>query len=147
MIYTLSENNIPFYIGISDDLDDRLRRHRNNFGKERNLTIEKLDDSDDEEFWIQQFQVWGFTLVNQRMTLGGQKFSEAHKRKLADRKTGVKRSIESRRIQSKAQMGHITSKETRKKISESQKGIKRGPMSEQHKLNISKSMRKGGNHG
>ena len=48
-------------------------------------------------------------------------------------------SEETRRRISESNKGHITTRETRKKLSEAGKGKKHGPMSEEHKIHLSEA--------
>jgi group I intron endonuclease len=125
------------------------------------IIIEPLEICDDstanevECYWISQFRCWGFNLVN--LTDGGDggspmlgkkhsleskiKMSETHKKQ--NRHTGgwnkgltipndIKEKI---RISS---LGRIHNEETKIKISNKLKGIKRKPMSDETKIKISK---------
>jgi hypothetical protein len=75
-IYTLYRNNIPFYIGkTSNDPQKRERDHRYKYGND--IVLEVLDKVKIDEwkfwesYWIEQFKVWGFNLLNQNEGGGG----------------------------------------------------------------------------
>jgi group I intron endonuclease len=124
------------------------------------IIIEILDVCDDENsieiesYWISQLKCWGFKLVN--LTSGGDggtpmlgkkhtnetkiKMSQTAKsqnRNIGGWNIGLKMSDEIKKKISKNSKGRILSVETRNKISEKLKGIKRGPMSDETKLKIS----------
>jgi hypothetical protein len=75
-IYTLSENNLIFYIGKTINLDKRLANHKITYGK--NIVLEILEETydwkTDEKFWIEQFIQWGFKLKNKNNGGGGRDF-------------------------------------------------------------------------
>lgn len=95
-IYTLSSSSDPDnirYVGKTNDLNDRLRRHvgkyylendisyKNNWikseiSKGNSIIISELESVDEtnwsnrEQYWIEQLKQWGFKLVN--TTIGGE---------------------------------------------------------------------------
>jgi group I intron endonuclease len=175
-IYTLSDENKIRYIGKTKSINKRYSEHINqsknkktykekwvnstllNGGK---IIIEILDVCDDKDanevemYWISQFKVWGFKLVN--LTNGGDggspmlgkkhssetkfKMSETAKkqnRNLGGWNKGLKMSENFRKKISEISKGRIVTDNTRKKISETLKGKKRTPMNDETKLKISK---------
>jgi hypothetical protein len=72
-IYTLSQNNVIFYVGKTTNLKTRLSNHRTVYGY--NVVLEEVDNVEDwkfwENYWIQQFKQWGFKLINQNEGGGG----------------------------------------------------------------------------
>lgn len=92
-IYTVSHNNVPFYVGATKNLKHRASCHKSN--KKRNLynkiallgfnnidfdIVDSCKDSDQEiieTYWIDQFRSWGFTLDNK--VPGGNAFKWVHK--------------------------------------------------------------------
>ena len=70
-IYELSKNGIPFYIGKSVDIQERLKKHKQRFGFD--ITICNIDEVNSvskndwkplEQYWITQYKAWGFKLEN-----------------------------------------------------------------------------------
>ena len=72
-IYILSQNNIIFYIGKTNNIDKRLSNHKITYGED--IMLEILDETDnwklDEKYWIEQFRQWGFKLQNRNKGGGG----------------------------------------------------------------------------
>jgi len=118
-IYTLNRNDIPFYVGCTTlSLKDRHKsnkceRQDNSFVTE---LLEETNDPKDEIYWIQQHQCWGFELENKELIIG-YRHADEHKKKISD-----------------ALIGRIITKQHALNISKALKGIKRGPMSDEHKL-------------
>jgi predicted GIY-YIG superfamily endonuclease len=77
-IYFLEKNNIPFYIGYTKSLKQRLSSHRRKYGIETEMVeldlIDNKDKKQSESFYIQLFKSWGFRLLNQNEGGGGPKF-------------------------------------------------------------------------
>ena len=84
-IYTLDYNNTPFYVGKTNDIRTRLRKHKMEsklkrtykekminkiLSKNDDITISIIDEVNIgtenywEEFWINQMKSWGFKLYN-----------------------------------------------------------------------------------
>lgn len=74
LIYELSKNNIPFYIGKSTEsvIENRKGQHIITYGKD--ITFSIIDEIEGtnksiwkplECYWITQYKVWGFKLINQ----------------------------------------------------------------------------------
>jgi hypothetical protein len=67
-IYILLKNNIPFYVGKTNNPTTRKNKHVLRFGKGIELLV--IDNANDEtwreleEFYIQLFRSWGFILKN-----------------------------------------------------------------------------------
>lgn len=136
-IYYLHKgDNIPFYIGKTGDLSQRLREHRNKKGE---CFIEVLEEVNIDE-WIEKEKLYikkyldlGYILNNQNFGGGGSK-------------TGTKKhSKESKLKLSKSRKGKKLSQKTKdkiyteirnNKISESLKGRK---FSKEHIKNLSKA--------
>ena len=86
-IYTLSRNDVPFYVGITWDAKSRHRSHRSIQDEPFDFEIlEETNDRSMEKYWIQQFETWGFDLENITDTLGG----EVYKRELTSRVSRAK---------------------------------------------------------
>ena len=75
-IYVLERNGVPFYIGKANDTIRRKHKHYQTYGTDITLSI--IDEVEDwkywEEYWIEQFKVWGFNLLNQNKGGGGPVF-------------------------------------------------------------------------
>jgi len=72
-VYMLLMDGVPFYIGVTSNLDERFKVHKRNHGQQ--IQIEELEcclsknrsngrRHDLERFWINQFRAWGFDLKN-----------------------------------------------------------------------------------
>ena len=84
-IYILERNGIPFYVGKANDVVRRKHKHHQTYGNDITLTI--IDKVEDwkywEEYWIEQFKTWGFTLLNQNKGGGGpEQYTEEQKQKM-----------------------------------------------------------------
>jgi hypothetical protein len=76
IIYYLHKgDDIPFYIGKTNNLYNRKYIHKKTFGSETEMFIlEKVDINKwrtSEQYWISQFRTWGFELVNKNDGGGG----------------------------------------------------------------------------
>jgi hypothetical protein len=125
-IYTLSENNLIFYIGKTINLDKRLANHKITYGK--NIVLEILEETydwkTDEKFWIEQFIQWGFKLKNKNNGGGGMDFQTDE----------IKHKIGKNQPKTK-----FRSLETNIKIGISNKGLKKKSCSEERKNKISQA--------
>ena len=82
-IYCLfDENGVPLYIGkTKNNLILRERQHQKKLMKQ--ISIIELDNVDNnewkfwEEYWIEQFKAWGFSLLNQNKGGGGRSLSHS----------------------------------------------------------------------
>jgi hypothetical protein len=140
-IYILERNEVPFYVGKAKDVIRRKHKHTQTYGDDIILTV--IDEVEDwkcwEEYWIEQFKAWGFTLLNQNKGGGGpERYTEEQKQKMKKpRKEGTGDKI------SKALKGNHTkyyTKSVRKKISEGNKIPK--PFSDKHIQNMGIAKRK-----
>ena len=76
MIYELSKNNVPFYIGKTsrNAFRSRKSKHKQKYGKDTVFTVideSNLDWKLLEPFWIAQYKAWGFNLLNKNNGGGG----------------------------------------------------------------------------
>jgi hypothetical protein len=76
IIYYLHKgDDIPFYIGKTNNIYNRKYIHKKTFGSETEMFIlEKVDINGwrtSEQYWISQFRTWGFELVNKNNGGGG----------------------------------------------------------------------------
>ena len=162
IIYCIfDENETPIYIGKTvQKMDVRKNYHKHRFGHD--VSVMELDSVDDwkfwEKYWIGQFKVWGYDLRNRNSGGGGPTkhtektkqlmseqrkgkiFSDEYKDKLSD---AAKRKVftDTHRANiGKTSLGRTKSDEVKKQISEKLKGIKRAPMSDEHKEKIRKTL-------
>jgi len=122
-IYYLHKgNNIPFYVGeTSQSLNARLNNHKRRLGKE--IQIELIEEVENEnwrfweKYWINQFKVWGFNLINKNEGGGGvnkgtPKHTFESRKKISNSRIGIKYSEESKQKISRALLGKKQSIET-----------------------------------
>lgn len=151
-IYCLYKQNIPFYIGKTKNIKDRISNHKKTFGSNIELIILDQCELGNWKFWerfyISLFISWGFKLENKNKGGGGlsyrtdeeklrisqshlklnRKVSNEFKDKMSSVHKGHKynlgrvQSIETCSKKSKSMLGHITSQETKNKMSIAQKG-------------------------
>ena len=141
-IYILERNGIPFYVGKANDVIRRKHKHHQTYGTDITLSI--IDKVEDwkywEEYWIEQFKAWGFTLLNQNKGGGGpEQYTEEQKLKM--RKPRIKGTGDkiSKTLKDRNHSQHYT-QEVRDKISKGNKIPK--PFSNTHKQNIGIAKRK-----
>lgn len=75
IIYKLERNNIPFYVGYTQDSKQRESAHRLKYGTDIKLIeLEKVDKilkKDRESYWIEKLKEEGFILLNLNEGGGG----------------------------------------------------------------------------
>lgn len=127
-IYTLSKNNEVFYIGKTNNIKKRLANHKITLNDE-SVCLEILDKVIDwkfwEQYWINQFKIWGFVLTNKNKGGGGPDFLSSYSKNLISLK------LKGRKIK--------RTSETNNKIGLSHKGLKKTPCSDERKRKISQS--------
>jgi len=140
-IYILEKNGVPFYVGKANDIIRRKHKHHQTYGNDIILTVidKVIDWKYWEEYWIEQFKAWGFTLLNQNKGGGGpERYTEEQKQKMRKpRKEGTGAKI------SKILKGNHTqyyTESVRQKISKGNKIPK--PFSDEHKQNMGIAKRK-----
>jgi len=140
-IYILEKNGVPFYVGKANDIIRRKHKHHQTYGNDIILTVidKVIDWKYWEEYWIEQFKAWGFTLLNQNKGGGGpEQYTEEQKQKMRKpRKEGTGAKI------SKILKGNHTqyyTESVRQKISKGNKIPK--PFSDEHKQNMGIAKRK-----
>lgn len=109
-IYYLSQNDIPFYVGKTKNINLRLIIHKGIFGNQ--ISITKLDEVSNEKqiwkfwecFYILEFKKLGYPLQNKNKGGGGPEFLSEYSRSLISAKNkgnsyykGKKRSEETKR--------------------------------------------------
>jgi len=102
-IYVLVENNIPIYLGKTNEPNRRLREHRVNFSKD--VTLEVIDEVEKkewifwEQWWIELFDSWGIELLNKNKGGGGPEYQEESSKKLiGDKQKGIKKPTISNKL-------------------------------------------------
>jgi hypothetical protein len=103
LIYILFENDIPIYIGKTNEPKRRLREHKVNLGKEICLEIiDEVSKSDWkfwEQWWIELFGSWGFLLINRNRGGGGPQNQLMESKKLiGDKQRGIKKPTVSNKL-------------------------------------------------
>lgn len=139
------------YIGKTKEPGRRLYEHKIKFGKKINYTIidqvnslNKKDWKPLESYWIEQFKQWGFNVLNKNVGGGGMSYAtDCFKEKISKILKGIKRSEETKqKMRGKRYSYGPMSDIVKQKISMSKKGIKKGPMSPEHKANWEKVEKK-----
>jgi hypothetical protein len=141
-IYILERNGIPFYVGKANDVIRRKHKHYQTYGTDITLTvIDKVEDWKYwEEYWIEQFKAWGFTLLNQNKGGGGpEQYTEEQKQKMRKPRPGSGIKI-SKTLKQRNHSKYYT-KEVRQQISKNNLG-KPKPFSDEHKQNMGIAKRK-----
>jgi hypothetical protein len=160
IIYYLHKGDkIPFYVGKTRNLKNRLNTHKSVFGKD--IFIEFLDEIEDWKYWekhyISLFKNLGYILENKNNGGGGPSegviFSEERKQKISQSNKGTIHPIEGRISTSNKLKGRKLSPEQIEKIRlaktgkpNPKKGKPDGPkpkVSEAHKGRISPNKGKG----
>jgi hypothetical protein len=102
-IYILVENNIPVYLGKTNEPNRRLREHRVNFSKD--VTLEVIDEIEKkewvfwEQWWIELFGSWGIKLLNRNKGGGGPEYQkEPSKKLIGDKQRGIKKPTVSNKL-------------------------------------------------
>jgi hypothetical protein len=147
-VYVIEKNNSPIYVGKTINFSVRLFYHRKRWGSDINwFFIDSVQENEWkfwEEHYIALFKSWGYLLENKNNGGGGpSKYSEETRKKISDKKTGMKYNITdiSRKEKSKKLTGRKFSKESKQKISDKKTGMKYN-MTENGKLNKSQSTQK-----
>jgi hypothetical protein len=141
-IYVLERNGIPFYVGKANDVVRRKYKHHQTYGP--NITLTIIDKVKNwkfwEEYWIEQFKVWGFNLLNQNKGGGGpEQYTEEQKQKMRKpRILGTGDKI-SKTLKQRNHSKYYT-ESVKQKISKGNKISK--PFSDQHKQNMGIAKRK-----
>jgi len=135
-------NGIVFYVGKAKNIFRRKHKHSQKYGN--NIKIKLLDEVEDwkywESYWIEQFKVWGFKLLNQNEGGGGpSQYTEESKLKMRKpRKIGTGEKISKSLIE--RNHSQYYTKEVREKISKGNKILK--PFTKEHSNNMAIAKRK-----
>ena len=74
-IYILLRHNVPFYVGKTNNLSNRLSEHKKKFNRDIEIEAIHLVENNDWKFWenhyIDLFKSWGFNLTNKNRGGGG----------------------------------------------------------------------------
>ena len=143
-IYFLSKNDIPFYIGKSNNPVRRKHKHYTTYGTGVKLEIIDSCDNDKqtwkslESYWIDQFTQWGFKLENKNKGGGGPtNYNEESKQKMSKpRKEGTGLKI-SNTLKNNNHSKYYT-QVVKDKMSKKLKGISK-KFTEEHKINLAKA--------
>jgi len=94
-IYYLEKDNIPFYVGKTNNPTYRLKNHKKKLG-DNNINLIVVDTINNnewkfwEQYWICQFKAWGFTLINKNNGGGGpEEYNEDQKQRMRKPKPGA----------------------------------------------------------
>lgn len=129
IIYYLHKGDkIPFYIGKTKNLKNRLNTHKQVFGK--NVFIEFLDEVEDWKYWekhyINLFKNLGYILENKNNGGGGPSegviFPEERKQKISQANKGTIHSLEGRLSTSNKLKGRKLPPEQVEKIKQAKLG-------------------------
>lgn len=123
-IYTLSRNNIPFYVGATTNIYNRKKSHKHYRSNESGYTFDVIDitlDESLEQYWVHQLQSWGFDLENRQLILGGYIVDDLHKEKIRIQTKLSRGTKEQRLISSNDSKKRYESIEARKKHSDRMK--------------------------
>lgn len=118
--YLCKEDGIPFYVGKSNDINQRRYSHRRTYGFNTSLEILDEVNIDNWRFWeahyISLFRSWGFKLTNQNNGGGGLstvEFSKERNMKVSISNKGKSKShkgrlfTEEHKAKIKAKRGHL----------------------------------------
>lgn len=94
-VYVIEKNNSPIYVGKTINFSVRLFYHRKRWGSDINwFFIDSVQENEWkfwEEHYIALFKSWGYLLENKNNGGGGpSKYSEETRKKISDKKTGMK---------------------------------------------------------
>jgi len=124
-IYTLEKDGEIFYVGKTNNIQNRLKSHRITYG---DVKIEILSETynwrEEEKYWISQLKIWGFNLINKNKGGGGESFKSEK----------TKKAISLNQPKNKNR-----NPQTNIKIGLSNKGLKKKPCSEERKEKIRKA--------
>lgn len=151
-IYILTRNNIPFYVGKTNTVNQRKSHHKKFKGSDLEFVI--IDEVKDiewkywESFWINKFKTLGFELENKNNGGGGPTiWTEEQKLKInPERIEKIKNNKDRGNKISKTLLERDHSKyyneNIRNKMSENMKGSHGGPFTDIHIINLKEGLRK-----
>jgi hypothetical protein len=102
-IYILLENEIPVYLGKTNEPNRRLREHRINFSKDVSLeVIDEVEESEWifwEQWWVEIFNSWNIKLLNKNRGGGGPEYqTESAKKLIGNKQRGIKKPTVSNKL-------------------------------------------------
>jgi len=110
LITNITDNPYEVYIGKTKDIKGRIRNHKIKYHK--NIQVNVIDEckmenwKEIEQYWISQFQSWGFKLDNKNKGGGGAtSFTQTQKNNISKAKKGIKFTAEHIKKLSKAKKG------------------------------------------
>jgi hypothetical protein len=102
-IYILVENNIPVYLGKTNNPSRRLKEHKVNFNED--VFLEVIDEVGEgewifwEKWWIEMFNSWEIQLLNRNKGGGGSNHQTEYSRKLiGNKQKGIKKPTVSNKL-------------------------------------------------
>ena len=102
-IYILLENEVPVYLGKTNEPNRRLREHRMNFSKD--VILEVIDEVEEhewifwEQWWIEIFNSWNITLLNRNKGGGGpNQQTDSAKKLIGNKQKGIKKPTVSSKL-------------------------------------------------
>jgi hypothetical protein len=102
-IYILLENEVPVYLGKTNEHIRRLREHRINFSKD--VVLEVIDEVEEndwrfwEQWWIETFNSWNIQLSNKNKGGGGPNYqNESAKKLIGNKQKGIKKPTVSSKL-------------------------------------------------
>ena len=102
-IYILLENNMPVYLGKTNEPLRRLKEHRVNFTKD--VILEVIDEVEEsewmfwEQWWIELFNSWNIVLLNKNRGGGGpNQQTPSAKQLIGNKQKGIKKPSVSNKL-------------------------------------------------
>jgi hypothetical protein len=118
--YLCKKDRIPFYVGKTNNINDRKYKHRRKYGSDTTMEILEEVDKDEWRFWeayyISLFKSWGFKLTNQNNGGGGLttvNFNKERNKKISIKTKGVSKAhkgkpfTEEHKAKIKAKRSHL----------------------------------------
>ena len=103
-------DNIPFYIGKTKDLNNRVSGHKIKYGLDTIIeeleVVSQKDAKLMEEYWINQFKSWGFNLINKNKGGGGLEYHTNKTKEKISKKLKSKPFLERQIINQKISLGN-----------------------------------------
>lgn len=128
-IYILLRNNIPFYVGKTNNLIGRLSDHKLKFGRDIIIESIHITNKDTWRFWenhyIDLFRSWGFNILNKNYGGGGPtEHTQETKNKISQQLKNKPKPEGFKELASKLRTGKKHTPESKQKISDTKTGYK-----------------------